>query len=101
MTSLDGADVVLQDDLLVGMVEAQVGKLTPMPPDPMTTGRDPPVTQQERMQLLARLSKPGPAVARTRTQISNGLVGGIRNPDRRQFVGPVQRTRGVTSPRSS
>ena len=49
MTSLDGADVVLQDDLLVGMVEAQVGKLTPMPPDPMTTGRDPPVTQQERM----------------------------------------------------
>jgi hypothetical protein len=31
---LDGADVVLQDDLLGGMVEAQVGKPAPMRPRP-------------------------------------------------------------------
>src|SRR3546814_4077174 len=49
---LDGADVILKDDLLGGMVEAQVGKPAPMRPGPGSAGRDPPMTQQERLQLL-------------------------------------------------
>ena len=96
---LAGADIVLQDDLLGGMIEAQVGQPTPMRPGPSTARMNPPMTEQEGLQLLPRLGQgTGSGGARSH-QIAHRLVGGIGNPHGCQLAGPVQRRqgRGITA----
>ena len=70
-----------------------------MRPGPMPGPMNPPLMQQEGLQLLPRLPK-GTGGSSTRShQIAHRLVGGIGNPDGRQPAGPVQRRqgRGVTA----
>jgi hypothetical protein len=62
---------------------------------------NPPMPEQESLQLLPRLGEGAGGGGARSHQIAHRLVGGIGNPDRRQLAGPVQRRqgRGVTAVR--
>jgi hypothetical protein len=90
----DGADVVLQDDLLGGMVEAQVGEPTPVGLGPITAGMNPPMAEQKRLQSLTPNGQGMGGCSARSHESPHRLMGGVRNPNRRQLAGPVQRGKG-------
>ncbi|CDM60156.1 hypothetical protein LPU83_pLPU83b_0161 (plasmid) [Rhizobium favelukesii] len=56
----------------------------------LATGIDAAVTQQERLNLLARLLQRVAGSLASPHQVADRLMAFIRNPDRRQFTRPVQ-----------
>ena len=84
-------DVVLQDDLLGGVVEANRGQPSSISLGPATlAGVDPAMAQKETLKVLPRLAEHSTRRRASSDQIAHRFVRVVWHPDFRQLAGPVQ-----------
>ena len=84
-------DVILQHDLLRGMVEADRGQPAPISFGPTTgTTVDPTMAQQETLEMLASLAENPPCRGASPDQVTHRLMRVVRHPHRRQLASPMQ-----------
>ena len=88
---MTAVDIVLQHNLLGGVVETNRRQPAAVGQRPaFLAGIDAPMPQQETLQMLTRLAEHPHRCCARPNQIAHRLMGGIRNPHRRQFAGAVQ-----------
>jgi hypothetical protein len=88
---LDGVDVILQHNLLGGMIEPDTGEPSPVGAVPALLARiDAAMAQQKPLQILARLAEHAHCRRPRTDEITHCLVRIVRHPHARQLAGPVQ-----------
>jgi hypothetical protein len=88
---LNRLPVLAQDKILSRMLEDELRKPAGMRAGPgFAAGKDPPMTQQEGLQVLALLPHIFHRGLPRPHQLTHGLMGWIRHPDGSEFPGPVQ-----------
>jgi len=87
---LDGRDTIFQHNVMYRLVELEACQPAPVQLRPGRSVVMATVAQQEAGQLLTRLAQGAHCRLTRSDEITDRLVGLIRNPDRGQFTGAVQ-----------